>query len=67
MYGVSGDMILVSTPSRNATPEPRTGPAPSGTFALGARRGFHGVCRWHSVMVDNANSTISIVSASGEV
>jgi hypothetical protein len=67
VYGVSGDMILVSTPSRNAAPNPRTGPAPSGTFAWARTADFTVSAAPHSVMVDNAKSTISIVSASGEV
>jgi L,D-transpeptidase catalytic domain. len=66
VYGVSGDMILVSTPSRNAVPGPN-GPAPSGTFAWARTADFTVSDAPHSVMVDNANSTISIVSAAGEV
>jgi hypothetical protein len=64
--GVSGDMILVSTPSRNAAPGPN-GPTPSGTFAWARTADLTVSAAPHSVMVDNANSTISIVSASGEV
>ncbi|MEO6506112.1 MAG: L,D-transpeptidase [Terrimesophilobacter sp.] len=65
VYGVSGDMILVSTPSRNAAPGP--GPAPGSTFAWARTADFTVSAAPHAVMVDNANSTISIVSASGEV
>lgn len=67
VYGVAGDMILVSTPSRNSTPNPRTGPAASGTFAWARAADFTVSAAEHSVMVDNAGSTISIVSASGDV
>ncbi|MEO7006056.1 MAG: L,D-transpeptidase [Terrimesophilobacter sp.] len=65
VYGVSGDMILVSTPSRNSAPGP--GPAPSSTFAWARTADFTVSAAPHAVMVDNANSMISIVSASGEV
>ena len=66
VYGVSGQMILVSTPSRNATPAPGR-PSPSSTFAWARAADFTITNITQTVMVDNANSTISIVSPTGEV
>lgn len=66
VYGVSGEMILVSTPSRNATPKPGK-PAPSSTFAWARAADFSITKITQTVMVDNASSTISIVSSTGVV
>jgi hypothetical protein len=66
VYGVSGDMILVSTPARNATPAPGK-PAPSATFAWARAADFTIAKITQTVMVDNAGSTISIVSPTGAV
>jgi hypothetical protein len=66
VYGVSGEMILVSTPARNATPAPGK-PAPSATLAWARAADFTIADISRTVMIDNANSTISIVSTSGEV
>lgn len=66
VYGMSGEMILVSTPARNATPAPGK-PAPSATFAWARAADFTIADISQTVMVDNANSTISIVSTTGEV
>ncbi len=66
VYGVSGEMILVSTPSRNATPAPGK-PAPSATFAWARAADFAITKITQTVMVDNANSTISIMSPTGVV
>ena len=65
VYGVSGEMILVSTPARNATPAPGK-PAPSATFAWARAADFTITKITWTVMVDNTNSTISIVSPTGE-
>lgn len=66
VYGVSGGMILVSTPSRNATPAPGK-PAPSSTFGWARAADFAIAKITRTVMVDNESSTISIVSPTGEV
>lgn len=66
VYGVSGEMILVSTPARNATPAPGK-PAPSATFAWARAADFTIADISRTVMVDNASSRISIVSTTGEV
>lgn len=66
VYGVSGEMILVSTPSRNATPAPGK-LASSATFAWARAADFTITKITQAVMVDNTNSTISIVSPTGVV
>jgi hypothetical protein len=66
VYGVSGEMILVSTPARNATPAPGK-PAPSATFAWARAADFTIADISRTVMIDNTSSPISIVSRSGEV
>lgn len=66
IYGVSGDMILVSTPSRNATPAPGK-PASSATFAWARAADFTITNIAQTVMIDNLHSTISIVSPTGKV
>lgn len=66
VYGVSGEMILVSTPSRNATPAPGK-PAPSATFAWARTADFTIAKITQTVLVDNTSSVISIVSPTGEV
>jgi hypothetical protein len=65
VYGVSSEMILVSTPSRNATPAPGK-PAPSATFAWARAADFTITKITQTVMIDNTNSTISIMSSTGE-
>ncbi|HEY0260995.1 MAG TPA: L,D-transpeptidase [Lacisediminihabitans sp.] len=66
VFGVSGDMILVSTPSRRTVPSPGI-PAPSSTFAWARAADFTLTTVDRSVIVDNTTSTVSIVSASGAV
>lgn len=67
VFGESGQMILVSTPSRKSTPGTEAPTAPSSTFAWARAADFTITPIERSVMVDNQTSTISIVDAAGTV
>jgi hypothetical protein len=66
IYGVSGEMILVSTPARRTVPA-KGAPAQSASFAWARIADFSISSAAHSVMVDNGTSVISIIDRAGAV
>lgn len=65
VFGQTGDMILVSTPSRKAVPGVVSPSAPSSTFAWARRADFTLSPATRVVIVDGQTSTISIQDATG--
>ncbi|AMM20962.1 hypothetical protein AX769_13495 [Frondihabitans sp. PAMC 28766] len=65
VYGTEGGMILISTPSRRTVPGSGAPSAPSATFAWARAADFILTPIDRIVEVDNATSTVSIVTREG--